>query len=421
MAPRARKPKRARAKSNGVSRQSSGALAWVLVAVLAGACDGARAPDAGATASVSAPATAEAAATVPATPAAATSAAPAPAGRTTLTLIAAGDTYFGRTVGQMLLRDPSLDLFGDVRELLASGDVRFGNLECQLSDQKGETGKPDRKLVFTGPPSGADALRRAGFDIVSLANNHMWDYGKGAFFETLANLERVGVGYVGAGRTRAQAYAATVIERDGFRLAFVAATDVWNQGPIDDYEARDFVAKADPELVAAEVRRLRADPSIDAIAVSYHGGSEYMEEPEQRARRFARAVVDAGADVLLGHHPHSVQGIGFYRGKPLLYSLGNFTMGMHPDHAWSQMGMLARLRFERGAPAPTLEVCPYHLLGNRPVAIARDGRRAFFEQWFFRKLSSMSLRVAGIDLGAVAPDGCAPVRPPSTPYPGAVP
>src|SRR5690606_18733724 len=136
---------------------------------------------------------------------------------------------FGRLRGQRLMREPDRDDFAPLRHLLDPADVRFVNLECTISDQGGETQSPIMKLVFAAPPGTEKALARAGIDIVSLANNHAWDYGKSALFETFDRLEAAKVQYVGAGRTRARAYAPEIVEIGGRKLAFVAVTAIWNQ------------------------------------------------------------------------------------------------------------------------------------------------------------------------------------------------
>lgn len=344
---------------------------------------------------------------------------PLPPRRTQLSLIAGGDIFFGRVVGQVLLAKPETDVFAEVRELLASADLRFGNLECQLSEQRGVTVHPENHLVFTGPPSGADALARANFDVVSLANNHMWDFGKDALWQTFANLERVKIAYVGAGRDRERAYGPVFIEREGFKLAFVAVTDIWNMGPLAQHEAREFVARADPEQVRRAVAPLAADASIDAVVVSYHGGSEYMEEPTLPTRSVIHAAVDAGADVVIGHHPHVAQGISWYGGKPVLYSLGNFTMGMKGEHPWSQYGYLARITFTRGK-VPAVEICPFLIDYFTPVPLSKP-KLAASQQHFFRKLEALSKRVAGSEIASPGADGCALVTPPEQPFPGSIP
>jgi poly-gamma-glutamate capsule biosynthesis protein CapA/YwtB (metallophosphatase superfamily) len=344
---------------------------------------------------------------------------PAPPRRDHLTLIAGGDVFFGRMVGQVLLAKPETEIFAQVQFLLDSADVRFANLECQLSDQKGVTVHPENHLVFTGPPAGADLLKRARFDIVSTANNHMWDFGKDALFQTFDNLERVGVQYVGSGRDTERAYAPVYVEREGFKLAFLAVTDIWNFGELSQHPAREFVARADAKKIAESVKPVADDPTVDAVIVSYHGGSEYMEEPTLITRAITHAAIDAGADVVIGHHPHVAQGVSFYQGRPILYSLGNFTMGMKGEHPWSRYGYLARIRFERDK-APAIEACPFLIHYFTPIPLSLPEHDAT-EAYFFRKLGVASGRVAGATIGAPGVDGCAPIGPPEKPVPGAIP
>ncbi len=102
-----------------------------------------------------------------------------------LVFVAGGDLNFGRECGQAILSDPKYDPFASIAPLWESADFRFANLESQLSDQGGETQSPRNRLIFTGPPGGAGVLASARVDLVSTANNHAWDYGKAAFFETL--------------------------------------------------------------------------------------------------------------------------------------------------------------------------------------------------------------------------------------------
>ena len=337
--------------------------------------------------------------------------APAPPRRDALTIIAGGDVSYGRVIGQMVLKDPKKELFAPLAPVLASGDLRFCNLESQLTDQKGETQSPGNKLVFCGPPEGAGSLALAGFDVVSTANNHAWDYGKKALFETMDHLDRAGVRYVGTGRDRASAYQPLVIDKDGFRLAMLAVTDIWNQGLLKNHPGADYVAGADRDGLAAAVRSLRADPSIDAIAVSYHGGCEYITEPITRTKEILRAAIDAGADVVIGHHPHVAQGVEWRGGRPILYSLGNLLMRMHSNHAWTGMSYLARIRLARGAP-PALEACPYRIHGVDPLPFAGDPARAAYEAQFFGHLALISKAVGGTRIGPTGDDGCARLEPP---------
>lgn len=350
------------------------------------------------------------------TPAASGEPAPAPAPpaapvKDRLTLVAGGDACFGRLVGQEILKNPAFNPFESSARIAGPADMRFVNLESQLSDQKGETQSPTMKLKFTGPPGGADALALGRIDIVSTANNHMWDYGKAAFFETLANLERAGVKYAGAGRTREQAYAPVVVEAGGLRVAFVAFTGIWNQGGLEYHEARDHVAKAGREAVIAGVKAARALAGVDFVVVSYHGGEEYVSVPLQLAIDLHRAAIDAGADAVLGHHPHVTQAIEVYKEKPIFYSLGNYLMRTHGTHLETEIGYLARITFSRSAP-PEASVCPFRVAGvvPKPVLLADDPRRDIYERMFRQRVRvTQGSIVSPAKIGSTEEDGCAKV------------
>jgi poly-gamma-glutamate synthesis protein (capsule biosynthesis protein) len=324
-----------------------------------------------------------------------------------ITLVACGDISFGRDLGQILLREPGHDFFSAVAPLLASGDVRFANLESQLSDQHGQTQSPWVKLVFTGPPEGAGALSRAGFDVVSLANNHAWDYGKKALLETLDNLDRAGVAHAGTGRSRAEAYRPAIVERKGFRVAVLAVTDIWNQGPLRKHAAAEHVAAADLEALAAAVKEARARTGVDAVVVSHHGGVEFLDLPLQRTRALLRAAIEAGADAVIGHHPHVAQGIEWYMGRPILYSLGNLVMQMSEGRP-APSGYVARLSLRRGEP-PAVEACPLRFPGNLGKPLTGHPQREALEKRFFGRLARISAVLGGIEIGPTGEDGCAPV------------
>lgn len=332
-----------------------------------------------------------------------------PPGRGRVVVVAGGDVELGRAMGQRLLREPELEPLRTLAPLLASGEERFVNVESPLSEQGGVTMSRDNPLVFVGPPVGADALARARITVVSTANNHAWDFGRRAFVETLENLDRVGVRHVGTGRSREEARRHVIVEHEGYRIAFLAVTDAWNQGPLAEHVARDLVAEAEglPEQVAA----LRRDPSIDAILVSYHGGDEYQDGPMLRTRRLLHATIDAGADAVLGHHVHVVQGIEWRRGRPILYSMGNLLMQAHRKVPATAYGYLARLTLERGA-APRLEVCPFHIVGLTPTRFVDAREREALERIFFTRLRRVSWLVdERLHLGPTGDDGCALVAP----------
>ena len=319
--------------------------------------------------------------------------------------MAGGDVSFGRLVGQMLLREPAHDFFARIHPWLDGADLRFANLEGPLSDQRGETVKPGQPLVFTGPPAGAEALARAGFSLVSTANNHAWDYGEPALLETLALLDRAGVRHAGTGPSREASRRAEILDVGGFRVAFLAVTDIWNDGALARHPADAFVARADPLEIAAAVRAARE--GADAVLVSYHGGEEYRDGPLPRTREIFHAAIDAGATAVLGHHPHVVQGVEWYRGRPILYSMGNLLMRMHRDHAWTGFGFLARLSLRRDEAAGRVEACPFRIFGVEVIPLAEGTERAAIESVFFDHLRSISRFVGGTAMEVPGADGCA--------------
>lgn len=233
----------------------------------------------------------------------------------------------GRSLGEGVRQFGPLYPFEHVSEALRGADLAFVNLESPLS----EGGAPAPKdFVFRGPPEAAQGLAQAGIDIVSLANNHALDYGLRGLEETRAALETARVAYAGAGDNEAAARSPVIIERNGLRLAFLAYVNT----PRDSVSGFDVsqtaatgdgpgVAWATPEAVATDVAA--ATSQADVVIVSLHTGSEYQEPLSDLQVALAHAAIDAGARLVLGHHPHVLQGIERYGEGLIIYSLGNFV------------------------------------------------------------------------------------------------
>src|SRR5262249_53186361 len=148
-----------------------------------------------------------------------------------LVVLAGGDVSLGRGIGKRLLSDMEYDPFRGVTGWFSAADVVFVNLESPLADRNGETERPGEHNVFTGPPVGAGILARSGVDIVSVANNHAWDYGRSGFFETLDYLTSAGVAYAGGNVRPGEQYEPRILRAQGYRIAVFAVTDVWNPAP----------------------------------------------------------------------------------------------------------------------------------------------------------------------------------------------
>jgi poly-gamma-glutamate capsule biosynthesis protein CapA/YwtB (metallophosphatase superfamily) len=333
--------------------------------------------------------------------------APAPPKRADeLVIVAGGDVNLGRGLGQRILRDPTYDPFREIRPLFAAADLRFVNLESQLSDQGGITMAIDNPLVFTGPPSGAEVLARAGIDVVSTANNHAWDYGRRGMEETVQNLDRVGIRYAGTCTGSDGAYQPAVLRVKGWSVAIFAVTQIWNQGPFKKHRARPHVAWADIEKLREPLVRARREH--DVVLVSYHGGGEYADDPVRWTRDFVDQVMALGADAVLGHHPHVPHGIGWVEGRPIFYSLGNLVFAPN-EHRWTSQSFVARLRFRNGS-APRVEACPYRLVGHVPTLLTgkRDGPA---REILTHHLRQLSRGLGGTDFGERDELGCMPVTP----------
>jgi poly-gamma-glutamate capsule biosynthesis protein CapA/YwtB (metallophosphatase superfamily) len=329
-----------------------------------------------------------------------------------LVVLFGGDVSLARGAGQRLIRDPKYDPFHAIAPLLATADLRMANLESQLSDQSGQTQSPNNHLVFTGPPAGADALARAGFGLVSFANNHVWDYGKSAFLETLANLDRAGVRYAGASREPDRMYEPSVLTIKGWSVAVFAVTEIWNQGPIQEHEGRKYVAWAAYKLLEQQLAEARR--KYDLVLVSYHGGGEYMDVPMQWTRSFVAQVMKGGANAFFGHHPHVPHGVGWYDGKPAFFSLGNFVFAMHSDYPWTGTSFMARVTFHQDGHTE-VEACPYTIIGHTPTPFEGKAQPAR-ERAFISHLKVTSLATGGTRIGPPAELGCVPLSPPSPPH-----
>ena len=324
-----------------------------------------------------------------------------------IVLAAGGDVNFGRECGQYILDDVAYDPFAGLGAAWKSADLRFVNLESQLSDQQGVTQNPGNRLIFTGPPGGADVLAMRGVSVVSTANNHAWDYGKSALLETIDNLTRAQVAFAGTGRDAERAYAPVVLRAKGRTLALFAVTHIWNNGVFATHEGRDYVAWANVDKLRPNIERARRQ--YDFVIVSYHGGEEYVPAPVARTKRFVAEMMALGDDAIIGHHPHVPQGVGWFEGRPIVYSLGNFVFAGHDNRPWTKASFFARLTLQKGAP-PEIAACPFALEGHRPRSFSTEHEKLRFER-FRRHLLSLSISTGGSEVDEVDEQGCLRVTP----------
>ena len=247
-----------------------------------------------------------------------------------------GDIMLAGSASSTLARTGYDHPFAKTARELHRGDIAVGNLEAPLTERGSEY--RDKTYRFRANPIAAAALKRAGFSVLTLANNHMMDYGDEGLRDTLATLSRHGIAHAGAGLSLADARRATVVVARGTRVAFLAYSLTF---PAEFYAGpnRPGTAPGYAPHVREDIRRAKAES--DYVVVSFHWGAERAEFPKQYQMETARLAIDAGADAVIGHHPHVLQGIEFYRGKPILYSLGNFAFGSRSTAA--DRSVMARL------------------------------------------------------------------------------
>jgi poly-gamma-glutamate synthesis protein (capsule biosynthesis protein) len=236
-----------------------------------------------------------------------------------VTLVFAGDIVLDDDAGALIARGG--DPFADFDRLFAKADIRIGNLECVVAT----TGsKGDKNFTFRAHPRTLPVLKKH-FDAMALANNHSGDYGRGAFAQMLGLMHQAGLAQFGGGYNLAQAHSPLIVERKGLRIALLGYNEFLPRSFEADFNAPG-IAWSEDEQVMADIRAARTVHHADIVIPVMHWGWENESLASARQRQLARTMIDAGADAVLGGHPHVTQDNDLYRGKPIVYSVGNFVM-----------------------------------------------------------------------------------------------
>ena len=245
----------------------------------------------------------------------------------TVTLGFAGDLNFSENWCTMQHMNSCPGGFNDcitpaVSDITRSFDIFMVNNEFTYSTRG--TPLSGKAYTFRADPSRVKLLDLLGTDIVLLANNHVYDYGPDAFFDTVDTLSSDGIPYVGAGRNSAEAAAPVYFNKNGIRIAYVAATRAEKNimTPAAGADSPGVLRSYDDTEFLNVIRTAASDS--DYVVASIHWGTEYSSNADSTQRRIAHELIDAGADAVIGTHPHVLQGIEYYNDKPIIYSLGNF-------------------------------------------------------------------------------------------------
>jgi poly-gamma-glutamate capsule biosynthesis protein CapA/YwtB (metallophosphatase superfamily) len=306
----------------------------------------------------------------------------------TVTLSFAGDTMMSGHV-ETRLRENGFDFpFVHVTSLFQHDDVTVVNLETPVTTR----GTPAAKTyVYKSPPEAVPAMKTAGIDLVNLANNHSMDQGVEGLLDTMRVLDENEIAYVGAGADAARAYAPVLVERNGITIAFFGFSRVVPE--VSWYAGKNkpgLAVSYDPARAVEAIRAARS--KADLVVVIAHWGKEKVDLPVDHQKELARAYIDAGADLVVGSHPHVLQGFESYHGKWIAYSLGNFifTRAAEPK-TWETMVLQATCTKQGDC---TLKMLPYHAELGQPVPMNEaDGAR------LLKRIESISTHVR------IDPDG----------------
>jgi len=254
-------------------------------------------------------------------------------------IILAGDIMLDRGVEYMIEEEGNGDFrfpFLKIADYLKRADIVFGNLEGVISDKGIKVGSI---YSFRSDPKAIEGLISAGFNVLSVANNHAFDYSREALEDCLARLNKAGISFVGAGFTENEAYSPLIKEVDGVKIAFLAYADlgpeIWRA--TGENSGIAWISQNDIEKIKQDIKS--AKEKSDVLIVSLHSGEEYQKTPSQFQIDFSKMATDAGADLLVGHHPHVVQPNEKYQNGWIFYSLGNFVF----DQGFSEETMQSQI------------------------------------------------------------------------------
>ena len=250
-----------------------------------------------------------------------------------LKIVVVGDINLGRGVKIWVEKQEKRYIypFEEIVGIFNQNDVVFGNLEEPITaSTKGLAGIDEGgKYVLKNDPEAIEGIKYAGFNLLSLANNHILDYYEQGLFDTMKILDENGIAYAGAGRNLEEARKPAVLEKKGLKIGMLAYTDmaeVLYKGnpPLRFLAGEDSsgVAPTKKDYIMEDIAKYK--DIFDILIVSLHWGVEYSYEPTENQIGLAHEIIDSGADMIIGHHTHRCQGVEIYKGKPIFYSLGNF-------------------------------------------------------------------------------------------------
>lgn len=271
----------------------------------------------------------------------------------------------GRLVDQHQAHGTADTIFSDTLGILRSGDISIANQEFAITGANQKT-KPGKVFNFRAGPWAALALKSAGIDYVSLANNHVLDYGVEGLEDTLNILDRKKIHHAGAGTNLAAAVAPVILQASGKKVGIISFTDnmaAWQAGSTRPGINYLPVANASLDVLRPQIQSLKAQ-HVDLILLSIHWGGNWDRSPPAHHQIFARSALDAGVDIIHGHSGHIIQGIEIYKGKPIFYSLGDLIDDYAIREGYrNDLGMIVKTFFGQNNQLEKIEIYPTKISG----------------------------------------------------------
>jgi len=301
---------------------------------------------------------------------------PTPSAQPPTSILFLGDIMLSRGVAHQIEKNNDLYYpFRNVQALFKQNDFIFANFESPIIDgQEIKAGQ----TIFRVDEKLAPILKEMNLSVVSLANNHMLDFGQKGLLNTLKILDENKIQYIGAGQNYQEAHQYKILEKNGIKVAFLAYNDT------DVVPKTDEASENRPGTALMNVEALKNDVAMtaaaaDFIIVSMHSGTEYQESPNDRQIEFAYAAIDAGADLVIGHHPHVVQKVEKYKNGYIFYSLGNFIF----DQMWSpetKQGIAAQIQFSKSE-IKEIKIIPFGIENySQPKIISQKDSPEIFQK-----------------------------------------
>lgn len=273
----------------------------------------------------------------------------------------AGDILLDGFVGDQIAKYGVNFPFAKVAPVLKKADIAFANLETPVSIR----GKAAEKtFAFRSKPAALGGLTYAGIDGVSVANNHILDYGTDAMLDTLVHLDRQKIGYTGAGKNIEEAFKPYTKTVNGTKIAILGVSRVLSNSTWYAGKGKPGAASAyTPEPLLSAIEKSAKDN--DYTIVYLHWNEEFKDYPEKYARIMAKQLIDSGADIILGAHSHTLMGVEFYKHKPIYYSLGNFVFNRSTRGGEKTLNSML-VNFEINDAKVTSKITPVKIMGGQP-------------------------------------------------------